>query len=158
MSESRAVPSRRSLTVVLSSLSSDAHTWNLVFLQLLLEEMGHRVVNLGACVPDEFLVAECLRHRPDALVISTVNGHGHIDGLRAIGRLRAEESLADMPVIIGGKLTVDGDAGHVAGRAARRRIRHRVRRQQSGGGLPHPHRGHLSREPRPPGAAMTAFP
>jgi methylaspartate mutase sigma subunit len=110
-----AVPSRRSLTVVLSSLSSDAHTWNLIFLQLLLEEMGHRVVNLGSCVPDDLLVAECLRHRPDAVVISTVNGHGHIDGLRAIGRLRAEAPLAGTPVIIGGKLTVDGDAGRVAG-------------------------------------------
>ncbi|MEV0403037.1 cobalamin-dependent protein [Actinoallomurus sp. NPDC050550] len=110
-----ALPVPRPLTIVLSSLSSDAHTWNLVFLQLLLEGMGHRVVNLGACVPDDVLLDECRRHRPDAVVISTVNGHGHIDGLRLIDRLRAEESLAGIPIIIGGKLTTEGDGARVAG-------------------------------------------
>jgi methylaspartate mutase sigma subunit len=109
------VPARRALTIVLSSLSSDAHTWNLVFLQLLLEGMGHRVVNLGACVPDALLVAECRRHRPDAVVISTVNGHGHIDGVRVIGRLRAEDALRHVPIVIGGKPTTGGDGGRVAG-------------------------------------------
>ncbi|WP_278255873.1 hypothetical protein [Nocardioides convexus] len=55
--------------VVLSSVSSDSHTWNLVYLQLLLEENGCAVVNLGATTPDD-LVADALReHRPDALVI-----------------------------------------------------------------------------------------
>lgn len=94
--------------VLLSSVSSDSHTWNLVFLQLLLEETGHEVRNLGACVPDDLLVAECLAHRPDVLVISTVNGHGHVDGRRLITRLRAEPDLAGLPSVIGGKLGVAG--------------------------------------------------
>jgi len=94
--------------VLLSSVSSDSHTWNLVFLQLLLEETGHDVVNLGACVPDELLLAECAAQRPDAVVISTVNGHGHVDGRRLIARLRADERLAGLPVVIGGKLGVGG--------------------------------------------------
>ncbi|BAU88404.1 methylaspartate mutase [Streptomyces laurentii] len=50
--------------VLVSSVSSDSHTWNLVFLQLLLEDLGHEVTNIGACVPDELLIAECRRHRP----------------------------------------------------------------------------------------------
>jgi methylmalonyl-CoA mutase cobalamin-binding subunit len=94
--------------VLLSSVSSDSHTWNLVFLQLLLEETGHDVVNLGACVPDELLLTECAAHRPDAVVISTVNGHGHVDGRRLIARLRADERLSGLPVVIGGKLGVGG--------------------------------------------------
>ena len=99
--------------VLLSSVSSDSHTWNLVFLQLLLEETGHDVVNVGACVPDELLLSECVAHRPDAVVISTVNGHGHVDGRRLIARLRADERLSGLPVVIGGKLGVGGgrDAG-----------------------------------------------
>ncbi|WP_131740933.1 cobalamin B12-binding domain-containing protein [Actinomadura roseirufa] len=102
-------------TVLLSSVSSDAHTWNLVFLQLLLEDMGHDVVNLGPCVPDDLLVAACRRHRPDVVVISTVNGHGHIDGPRVVRRLRAEAVPPEVPVLIGGKLTVGrGGAGRVA--------------------------------------------
>lgn len=98
--------------IILSSISSDSHTWNLVFLQLLLQECGYEVVNLGACVPDEVLI-EAVRHRrPDAVVISSVNGHGHIDGARLIRTLRADADpvVADVPVMAGGKLGIKGAA------------------------------------------------
>ncbi|MFD8306830.1 cobalamin B12-binding domain-containing protein [Streptomyces sp. NPDC059690] len=93
---------------VVTSVSSDAHMWNLVFLQLLLEEHGGQVVNLGACTPDELIISECIRVRPEALVISTVNGHGHIDGLRLIRKIRQNPELAPMRVVIGGKLGIHG--------------------------------------------------
>jgi N-dimethylarginine dimethylaminohydrolase/methylmalonyl-CoA mutase cobalamin-binding subunit len=102
------------LTVVVTSVASDSHTWNLVYLQLVLEELGHQVVNLGACVPDDLLVSECLRVRPDLVVVSTVNGHGFHDGMRMIGRIRACEELAVTPVVIGGKLGIAGPAGHAS--------------------------------------------
>jgi methylaspartate mutase sigma subunit len=104
-------PVIRGLSVVVTSVSSDSHTWNLVFLQLVLEELGHRVLNLGACVPDELLVTECLRVRPDLIVVSTVNGHGFRDGMRLIGRIRACPELATTPVVIGGKLGIAGPGG-----------------------------------------------
>ena len=94
--------------VLVSSVSSDSHTWNLVLLQLLLEEMGHEVVNLGPCVPDEMLVAECLRLQPNLVVISSVNGHGALDGARLIQRIRSAPDLCDLRVVIGGKLGVRG--------------------------------------------------
>ncbi|MFE5734568.1 MULTISPECIES: cobalamin B12-binding domain-containing protein [unclassified Streptomyces] len=94
--------------VLVSSVSSDSHTWNLVFLQLLLEEMGHEVTNIGSCVPDELLIEECRRVRPDLVVISSVNGHGALDGARAVRRLRGEPDLRDLRVVIGGKLGVTG--------------------------------------------------
>lgn len=100
-----------SLSILVTSVASDSHTWNLVFLQLGLEELGHRVINLGACVPDDLLVTECLRSRPDLVVISSVNGHGFIDGMRLIGRLRACDELASMLIIIGGKLGIAGPSG-----------------------------------------------
>lgn len=96
---------------VVSSVSSDAHTWNLVHLQLLLEELGGEVTNLGACVPDHVVIAECRRLRPDLLVLSTVNGHGHLDGLRLIRRIRRDRRLAGLPVVIGGRLGVRGAQG-----------------------------------------------
>lgn len=105
MNEMNPVRSRR---FVVTSVSSDAHMWNLVFLQLLLEEQGGEVINLGACVPDDVIIGECRRSRPDALVVSTVNGHGHLDGLRLIGKLRADPELTEMRVVIGGKLGVRG--------------------------------------------------
>ncbi|MFB6770471.1 cobalamin B12-binding domain-containing protein [Streptomyces sp. NPDC056337] len=98
----------RGLRVLVSGLASDAHTWNLVYLQVQLEEWGHEVVNLGACVPDELLVEECLRVAPDLVVISSVNGHGFHEGARVIGALRAHDTLSRLPVVIGGKLGVHG--------------------------------------------------
>ncbi|MFG2826171.1 cobalamin B12-binding domain-containing protein [Streptomyces sp. NPDC048434] len=101
--------------VLVSSVSSDSHTWNLVYLQLLLEELGHQVHNIGACVPDDLLIAECRRFEPDLVVVSSVNGHGAIDGRRLIGRLRAEPDLAALPVVIGGKLGTKGAAAGTYG-------------------------------------------
>ncbi|GHA98309.1 cobalamin B12-binding domain-containing protein [Streptomyces termitum] len=94
--------------ILLSTVSSDAHTWNLVFLQLLLEELGHEVVNLGPCVPDDLLVETAAAEPFDALVISTVNGHGCLDGARLARALRADPRTAHLPAMIGGKLSTRG--------------------------------------------------
>lgn len=91
-------------TAVVSGLVSDAHTWNLVFLQLLLEGAGLEVINLGPCVPPELLAAACRRHRPVLVVLSSVNGHGYQDGLRAVEVLRDCPELSDTSIVIGGKL------------------------------------------------------
>lgn len=107
----------RKRRVLVSSTSSDSHTWNLVFLQILLEEMGHDVVNVGACVPDELLIAECERVQPDMVVISSVNGHGFLDGRRLISRLRRTDSVSRLPVVIGGKLGTRGTEGEGFGAA-----------------------------------------
>lgn len=96
------------LHAVVTTVASDAHTWNLVYLELLLEEWGHRVTNLGPCVPDDLLVSECVRLRPDLIVVSSVNGHGARDGARAITALRSNPGLAATPVVIGGKLGISG--------------------------------------------------
>ncbi|SER24065.1 methylaspartate mutase sigma subunit [Actinokineospora terrae] len=101
--------------VVISGTSSDSHTWNLVYLQLLVRELGHPVLNLGPCVPDDLLVAECARTGPRLVVISTVNGHGYADAVRVAPRLRARRELAGTRLVIGGKLGIHGAA------AARRR-------------------------------------
>ncbi|MET7421149.1 cobalamin-dependent protein [Dactylosporangium sp. NPDC005555] len=108
-----AVATRPRLEVVVTGLSSDAHTWNLVYLQLLLEELGCRVTNLGGCTPDEVIVRECVDNRPDLVVIGSLNGHGVQDGTRLIAAVRACPALAATPVVIGGKLDVAGGGdGH----------------------------------------------
>jgi len=101
-----------------TSVSSDAHTWNLVYLQLVLEELGHRVTNLGACVPDVELVGRAAAARPDLVVLSSVNGHGARDGLRLIQAVRAHPMLAATPVVIGGKLDTTGGDHEAELRAA----------------------------------------
>ncbi|WP_432828467.1 cobalamin B12-binding domain-containing protein [Dactylosporangium sp. CA-092794] len=96
------------LTVLVTGTASDSHTWNLMFLQLLVEEQEHRVVNLGPCVPPELLADTCQRVAPDLVVLSSVNGHGYPDGLRAVTHLRDRLGPAAPPVVIGGKLGVAG--------------------------------------------------
>ncbi|HZO66936.1 MAG TPA: cobalamin-dependent protein [Kribbellaceae bacterium] len=101
------------LNIVIGALSSDAHTWNLVFLQLLLEELGHRVRNLGPCVPDEVVVQACREHPVDLLLVTSINGHGVQDGKSLIRAVRNRPELASVPVAIGGLLDTDG-TGHRA--------------------------------------------
>lgn len=101
-----AMGSGQGLRMVISSTASDAHTWNLVFLQLYLEELGHNVTNLGPCVAEGDLVLGCLDARPDVIVLSSVNGHGFRDGIRAIKRIREHPDLRGVTVAIGGKLDV----------------------------------------------------
>jgi methylaspartate mutase sigma subunit len=109
------VPDRR-LDVVVTGLSSDSHTWNLVYLQLLLEELGCRVTNLGGCAPDEMIVRECLSRRPDLVAVSSLNGHGWQDGRRLIAAVRQCPALTTIPVVIGGKLDATGGVGGTAAR------------------------------------------
>ncbi|MFF3920669.1 cobalamin B12-binding domain-containing protein [Streptomyces sp. NPDC001852] len=106
-------PDTEGLDVVVTSVASDAHTWNLVYIQLLLEELGHRVINLGGCVPDQLVVDACRARRPDLIVISTVNGHGFVDGKRVVRLLRSYHELYATPIVIGGKLGIaGGEQGH----------------------------------------------
>jgi methylaspartate mutase sigma subunit len=106
----RGEPTRGgSLTFLLCSVPSDSHMWNLVALQLLIEEMGHRVVNLGACTAVPLVIEASRAERPDCVVVSTVNGLGRVDAAQLITALRAEPDLAAIPVVIGGKLGLRGD-------------------------------------------------
>ncbi|MFD5371281.1 cobalamin B12-binding domain-containing protein [Streptomyces sp. NPDC127103] len=103
------------LDVVVTGLPSDAHTWNLVFIQLLIEDLGHHVINLGPCVPQDEIVESCGKYQPDLLVVSTVNGHGFQDADQLIRAIRSRWELAGLPAVIGGKLGVLGAeqrAGH----------------------------------------------
>lgn len=104
------LPDRTRLRFIVTTIPSDSHTWNLVFLQLMLEGMGHEVVNLGACVPTDVLIEECRLRRPDAVVVSSVNGLANIEAPAIIEALRGsgDGDLAGLPVIIGGKLGILG--------------------------------------------------
>jgi methylaspartate mutase sigma subunit len=111
MSPSSMIPTPGDQPVLVAGGISDSHTWNLVYLQLLLEEHGHRVVNLGPCVPEDLLIAEALAQRPVLIVVSSVNGHGYHDGMRTVTRLREHPELAAVPAVIGGKLGIAGPCG-----------------------------------------------
>lgn len=88
---------------LLSTVESDSHIWNLIYLEKLLEEHGATVRNLGSCTPVRHVIAELFEHRPDLLVVSSVNGHGHHGARVLLTEIR--RAGLDVPCVVGGKLT-----------------------------------------------------
>src|SRR2546423_11352563 len=94
-------PPAKARRAVIATVPSDSHMWNMVYIELLLKEHGWEVINLGACTPPDLVVDTCLAERPDMLVISSVNGHGHIGGRKVIGAVRSHPALDYLPAVIG---------------------------------------------------------
>ncbi|PHQ80377.1 MAG: hypothetical protein COB66_04900 [Coxiella sp. (in: Bacteria)] len=95
--------------MLLTTISSDSHTWNLVFMQLYLEELGHEVINLGSCVPTDLLLKKAHHYRPDMITVSSINGHANIEGVYLAQAVRACHVIKDTCLVIGGKLGTKGD-------------------------------------------------
>jgi methylaspartate mutase sigma subunit len=104
------------ISAVLTTIPSDAHGWNLVFMQMFMEENGIAVENLGTCVAFEEVVARCRAGAPDLIVVSTVNGHGYLEGCELANRLAALPHRDRFSLVIGGKLGIDSsqDVAHAA--------------------------------------------
>ncbi|MFJ8096986.1 cobalamin-dependent protein [Streptomyces griseofuscus] len=92
-----------SFRCLVSTVESDSHIWNLVYLQKLLEEHGGLVRNLGSCTPVPVVLRGIEEHRPDLLVVSSINGHGHHGARVLMTELRSRG--IELPCVVGGKLT-----------------------------------------------------
>lgn len=90
--------------VLLTTIPSDSHSWPLVFIQMFLEERGYEVKNLGTCVPFSLVAEECARDEPAVVVLSTVNGHGYMEGVELGQRLARLPNRSRFRLVAGGKL------------------------------------------------------
>jgi methylaspartate mutase sigma subunit len=108
------LPKRR---CVLASVQSDSHTWNLVYMGLLLEEHGFEVLNLGCCTTPLEISGAVVRSHVDLIVISTINGHGAAQALDLIAQLRSGLGARLPPCVIGGRLTTRAAGDRRAARA-----------------------------------------
>lgn len=95
------------LTVLLTTIPSDAHSWNLIYMEKFVQELGFAVTNLGVCVPYDLTVKIAQSLRPNLLLVSTVNGHGYIEGAELAERIRGFNELKDLTMVIGGKINTD---------------------------------------------------
>jgi len=91
---------------LISSVESDSHMWNLVYMQLFLEEHGFEVQNLGCCVPAENVIQEMNQSKPDLVLISSVNGHGFRQGKELV-EIAKQQIVSKSKMVIGGKLSVE---------------------------------------------------
>ncbi|MGQ7270042.1 cobalamin-dependent protein [Marinobacter nauticus] len=93
--------------ILITTVQSDSHTWNLIYIQLVLEELGATVTNLGSCVPIEASVSEIGSCNPDLVIVSSVNGHGYYQGMELIKHARSVLAGRLPPIVIGGKLSTN---------------------------------------------------
>ena len=72
------------INVILTGTPSDSHMWNLIFMELFLQENGCHVLNLGPCVPSEQVYETLEKSSFDLVVVSSVNGHLFQDAMNLI--------------------------------------------------------------------------
>lgn len=95
-------------TALLTTVPSDSHSWNLVFMEFLLNDLGYKVENLGPNTPMDEVVSRLNQHGSAIVVVSTVNGHGYLEGAELARRIRAETDHLD-GLYIGGKICTEND-------------------------------------------------
>lgn len=90
---------------ILSTIESDSHMWNLVYMQLVLEECGYETLNLGCCVSEQETIQTVKKYAPDLVVISTLNGHGYVQGRSLVENYRKSLGNRGPTIVIGGNLS-----------------------------------------------------
>lgn len=92
-------------TLVTGVIGADVHAVGNRILALSLEQAGFNVVNLGVMVSQEEYIAAALETNADAILVSSLYGHGEIDcqGLR---EKCDEAGLKDIVLMAGGNLVV----------------------------------------------------
>ena len=92
-------------TLITGVIGADVHAIGNKILVLTLEQAGFNVVNLGVMVAQEEFIAAALETNADAILVSSLYGHGEIDcqGLREKCQ---EAGLADIILFAGGNLVV----------------------------------------------------
>ena len=92
-------------TVVTGVIGADAHAVGNKIIAFALEEANFKVVNLGVMVAQEEYIEAALETNADAILVSSLYGHGEIDcqGLR---EKCDEAGLKGIPLLAGGNLVV----------------------------------------------------
>lgn len=92
-------------TLVTGVIGADVHAVGNRILAMALEEAGFNVVNLGVMVSQEEYVNAAVETNADAIVVSSLYGHGEIDcqGLR---EKCDEAGLKNIVLLAGGNLVV----------------------------------------------------
>jgi methylaspartate mutase sigma subunit len=92
-------------TIVLGVIGFDCHSVGNKILDAFFAERGYKVVNLGVMVSQDEFVAAAIESAADAILVSSLYGHGAIDceGLR--GRC-VERGVGSILLWVGGNLVV----------------------------------------------------
>ncbi len=96
-------------TIVIGTIGFDCHIIGIWVIGYALQEQGAKVVNLGACVPQEEFIAAAIETNADAIAISSTCGHALLD-CQGFKEKCVEAALKDTILYIGGNLAVGEQA------------------------------------------------
>ena len=94
-----------SKTLVLGVIGSDVHAVGNKILEISFKEAGVNVVNLGVLVSQKEFVEAAVETNADAIMVSSLYGHGEID-VRGLREALIEAGIGDILMYIGGYLVV----------------------------------------------------
>lgn len=94
-----------SKTLVLGVIGSDVHAVGNKILEISFKEAGFNVVNLGVLVSQKEFVEAAVETNVDAIMVSSLYGHGEID-VRGLREALIEAGIGDILMYIGGYLVV----------------------------------------------------
>ena len=92
-------------TIVTGVIGADVHAVGNKILTFALEEAGFNMVNLGVMVSQEEFVEAAVETNADAILVSSLYGHGEID-CKGLREKCDEAGLTDIPLLVGGNLVV----------------------------------------------------
>lgn len=92
-------------TIVTGVIGADVHAVGNKILAYALEQAGFKVINLGVMVSQEEYIEAALETNADAIVVSSLYGHGEMDCSGFRDKCN-EAGLKDIPLLAGGNLVV----------------------------------------------------
>lgn len=92
-------------TIVTGVIGADVHAVGNKILAYALEQAGFKVINLGVMVSQEEYIEAALETNADAIVVSSLYGHGEMDCYGFRDKCN-EAGLKDIPLLAGGNLVV----------------------------------------------------
>lgn len=91
--------------IVLGVIGADVHAVGLWILDYAFSEAGFDVTNLGVMVSQEEFINAAIETHADAIVISSLYGHGELD-CRGMREKCIEAGIGDILLYIGGNIVV----------------------------------------------------
>lgn len=92
-------------TIITGVIGADVHAVGNKIITYALTKAGFDVVNLGVMVSQEEYISAAIETSADAILISSLYGHGEIDCMGFREKCN-EAGLKDIPILAGGNLVV----------------------------------------------------
>ncbi len=92
-------------TLVIGVIGADCHAVGNKIINSVFSDLGFKVVNLGVMVSQDDYIDAALEHDADAILVSSIYGHGEIDCMGFRQRCIAR-GIPDSVLYVGGNLVI----------------------------------------------------